>query len=64
MYQDLNRCRGPFRNQGFGKKLLSLCEQWLKEQGITCSLLHAAQKATSFYKLQNYDDNREFFKWL
>ena len=63
-YVDQMYVRPGYRDRGIGSRLLSLCENWFRQQGIGHSLLHAAPKAVHFYGREGYQANREMFKRL
>ena len=63
-YVDQMYVRPTYRNQGLGRQLLHLVENWFREQGIGHALLHAAQNALRFYSTEDYVPNREMFKRL
>ena len=63
-YVDQMYVRPDYRNQGIGRQLLILVENWFREIGIGHALLHAAQDAIRFYSSEGYIPNREMFKLL
>ena len=63
-YIDQMYVRPKHRRGGIGGGLLSQCERWLREQGLTHVLLHAAIRAVRFYAARGYQSNREMFKKL
>ncbi|RZI46949.1 bifunctional GrpB family protein/GNAT family N-acetyltransferase [Candidatus Finniella inopinata] len=44
----------PFRNQGFGRHFLTLCEEWLNRQGYQSLHVESSPLAYAFYKKHNY----------
>ena len=63
-YIDQMYVRPKHRRGGIGGGLLSQCERWLRGQGLTHVLLHAAIRAVRFYAARGYQSNREMFKKL
>ena len=63
-YVDQMYVRPNYRNQGLGRQLLNLVENWFRQEGIGHALLHAAQDAMRFYTSEGYIANREMFKRL
>jgi GNAT superfamily N-acetyltransferase len=63
-YIDQMFVRPAYRDRGVGAKLLALCEQWFRDQGLGHCILHAAPKAVRFYARIGYQPNREMFKRL
>jgi len=53
-----------FRKLGLGKRMLGMCEEWLRERGIPYCMLHAAPNALTFYGPLGYQTTRELFKKL
>jgi GrpB-like predicted nucleotidyltransferase (UPF0157 family)/GNAT superfamily N-acetyltransferase len=45
-----------YKNMGYGSYLLGLMERWVKQQGGTKILMHAAPRAESFYRERGYVD--------
>ncbi len=63
-YVDQMFVRPQFRKQKLGERLLSICEEWLRAQGVSHCLLHAAPAALKFYSTRGYASTRELFKKL
>lgn len=45
-----------FQSQGYGKLMLSLLEEWLKDQNIKLVKMHARMSAENFYRKLGYQD--------
>lgn len=45
-----------YKNMRYGSYLLSLMEGWVKQQGVTKILMHAAPRAEAFYRKRDYVD--------
>ena len=63
-YIDQMFVRPAFRKQRLGDKLLAACEAWLRSEGVSHCLLHAAPAALKFYSSRGYASTRELFKKL
>ena len=63
-YIDQMYVKTEYRRQQIGAQLLTLCENWFRDQGIGHCILHAALRAIRFYARAGYQSNREMFKKL
>ena len=63
-YIDQMVVRPAWRRRAVGRQLMQLCEGWLRQQGVSHCMLHAAPKALSFYTRAGYQSTRELFKKL
>ena len=63
-YVDQMYVRKAFRKRRLGRRLLQLCEEWVRAQGVEHCMLHAAIPAQGFYAALGYLPTRELFKKL